>query len=236
MTGRVHAAAGHPGRRHRLRGGARLHRRRDRPGPRRPPGHRAPARPRAPSGLACRRPARRHSPPPTAPVLAADAAERADHPAPAAARRLDRGVRVQHGLTLGRRPEVTAIFAANDEMALGAMRALHELGTGHPWRRQHRRLRRHGHGRVVLAPAHHGPPGLHRGRPPQHPEAPGQGLRPRDPSRDHRGRHRIDRPRQHGARRAKPGSRSRSSRGCPARARPRPGPGGNSMRWPFARV
>jgi DNA-binding LacI/PurR family transcriptional regulator len=36
------------------------------------------------------------------------------------------------GLTLGRRDDVTAIFAANDQMALGVMQALHELGRDIP--------------------------------------------------------------------------------------------------------
>jgi DNA-binding LacI/PurR family transcriptional regulator len=38
----------------------------------------------------------------------------------------------RHGLTLGQCADVTAIFAANDEMALGAMRAMHELGRDVP--------------------------------------------------------------------------------------------------------
>jgi DNA-binding LacI/PurR family transcriptional regulator len=38
----------------------------------------------------------------------------------------------RHGLTLGQRADVTAIFAANDQMSLGVMRALHELGRDIP--------------------------------------------------------------------------------------------------------
>ncbi len=36
------------------------------------------------------------------------------------------------GLELARNPEVTAIFAANDQMALGVLRAMHELGRAVP--------------------------------------------------------------------------------------------------------
>ncbi len=38
----------------------------------------------------------------------------------------------RRGLELGRRDDVTAIFAANDQMALGVLRALHELGRDVP--------------------------------------------------------------------------------------------------------
>lgn len=37
-----------------------------------------------------------------------------------------------HGLTLAQRSDVTAVVAANDQMALGVMRAMHELGRNVP--------------------------------------------------------------------------------------------------------
>jgi DNA-binding LacI/PurR family transcriptional regulator len=38
----------------------------------------------------------------------------------------------QHGVTLRERDDVTAVFAANDQMALGIMRAMHEVGRDIP--------------------------------------------------------------------------------------------------------
>jgi DNA-binding LacI/PurR family transcriptional regulator len=40
----------------------------------------------------------------------------------------------EHGLALGRRPDVTAVFAANDQMALGVLHALHDLDVPVPGR------------------------------------------------------------------------------------------------------
>ena len=48
-------------------------------------------------------------------------------------------------------PDVTAVFVANDQMALGVLRALHERGARDPARRERRRLRRHPRGGVLHA-------------------------------------------------------------------------------------
>ena len=68
------------------------------------------------------------------------------------------------GQMLARIPEVTAVFAANDHLALGLLRALHERGLQVPQRHQHRRLRRRPRVRVLHPAAHHDPPRLPRRR------------------------------------------------------------------------
>ena len=69
--------------------------------------------------------------------------------------------------------EVTAIFAANDEMALGVMRAMFEAGREVP-RRQHHRVRRRPLRALSDAAAHHRPPGLRGDRAAQRADAAGR--------------------------------------------------------------
>ena len=83
----------------------------------------------------------------------------------------------RHGLDLGRREDVTAIFAANDQMALGSMRALHELGRDVPGDISVVGFDDMEEAHSLLAAADHGPPGLRRGRPAGHTEAARQGAR-----------------------------------------------------------
>ena len=66
------------------------------------------------------------------------------------------------GLELAGDPEVTAVFAANDQMAVGAMRAFTESGRRRPGAGLGRRLRRHPRRRVPDHPADDRPPGLRR--------------------------------------------------------------------------
>ena len=87
------------------------------------------------------------------------------------------------GRVIAADPDITAVFAANDTMALGLLRALHEAGRQVPRRGERGRLRRHPGRRVLLAGPDHGQPGLRRPRPP--------GGRPHDAGprrRDHPGR------------------------------------------------
>ena len=57
-----------------------------------------------------------------------------------------------------------AVFAANDQMALGLMQALGEAGLSVPERCLHRRIRRHRGLGILPAAAVHGAPGLRRPR------------------------------------------------------------------------
>ena len=82
----------------------------------------------------------------------------------------------RHGLTLGRaRRRDRHLRRQRPDGArpdAGAARAR----PGRARRHQHRRLRRHGGGALVLAAADHDPPGLRRGRPAEHPQAAAEGV------------------------------------------------------------
>ena len=69
------------------------------------------------------------------------------------------------GRRLSREPAVTAVFVANDQMALGLLRALHEAGREVPGEISVVGLRRHSGGGVLPAAAHDRAPGLHRDGP-----------------------------------------------------------------------
>ena len=62
----------------------------------------------------------------------------------------------RHGLTLAGRSDATAIFAANDHMAMGVLRAVRRGRAGDPGRRLDRGLRRRPRGRVPDGATDHG--------------------------------------------------------------------------------
>ncbi|GAA3409436.1 hypothetical protein GCM10018952_10150 [Streptosporangium vulgare] len=68
------------------------------------------------------------------------------------------------GLLLAATPGVTAVFVANDQMALGALRAFAEQGVRGARAAQHRGVRRHPRVRVLHPAAHHDQAGLRGGR------------------------------------------------------------------------
>ena len=73
------------------------------------------------------------------------------------------------GYEIGRQlltvPDISAVFMANDQMALGLLRSPARGRPRGAARHQRRRLRRHPRGAVLHAAADDGPPGLRRGRP-----------------------------------------------------------------------
>jgi hypothetical protein len=68
----------------------------------------------------------------------------------------------ERGRQLARVPAVTAIFCANDRLALGVLRAMHESNRSVPAEGQRGRLRRHAGLRIPRAAPDDRPPGLHR--------------------------------------------------------------------------
>ena len=71
------------------------------------------------------------------------------------------------GVSLARDPDVTAVFVANDQMALGLISALRAGGPPRARGHQRRRLRRPPGGGVLRPGPDHGPPGLRRAGPPR---------------------------------------------------------------------
>ena len=71
------------------------------------------------------------------------------------------------GRPLAADARLTAVFVANDQMALGVLRALHEAGRRIPGGRQRRRVRRCARGAVLHSAADDDPPGLRRDGPPR---------------------------------------------------------------------
>ena len=119
---------------------------------------------------------------PAPPVLVGDWSARAGH---------------ELGRELAANPDVTAVFVANDQMALGLLRSLHEAGRRDPGRHQRRRVRRHPGGGVLHAAAHHRAPELQRDGPAQ-PAAAARADRERRAHAGARDRHAgADRAREH---------------------------------------
>ena len=76
--------------------------------------------------------------------------------------------------SLAKRKDVTAVFVANDQMAIGVLRALWEAGRSVPDDVQRRRLRRHPRGGLPDPAAHHRPAGLRRRGAARHRDPPGR--------------------------------------------------------------
>ena len=128
------------------------------------------ARPGPLHGLAPRRAARLVRGKSTNRRLAIGAGRGRSDSAPAIAGRLEPACSgYEQGQRLvARRVDVTAVFVANDQMALGVLRAFREAGDRCSRRHQHRRVRRHPRGTVLRPSLDHRPPGVQPGRHAEH--------------------------------------------------------------------